>query len=280
MRFLVSTRGTADMRRLPPSMRALILTACALIAALGTVFNPMPTATAGEPHGTVAVGSGLNEKLPMTGLTPAKLIPNLSSVHYRISTASPDCQAFFDQGLGSLYFYVWMEASRSFETAALKDPDCALAWWGLSRALDRWGRGDSANKALQKAHELRDRASHREQLLIQARIQEKGLPPYAGGNAEAHKKAATETIDSMISLFDDDEEAWFYRAQLGGGERLFGGTAAAAPFYKALVRLNPLHPAANHELLHHYENIQRPALGWLHAESYIKSSPATPHAFH
>src|SRR2546429_634967 len=155
MRFLVSTRGTADMRRLLPSMRAmLILTACALIAALGTVFNPMPTATAGEPHGTVAVGSGLNEKLPMTGLTPAKLIPNLCSVHYRISTSSPDCQEFFDQGLGYLYSYVWMEASRSFETAVQKDPDCAIAWWGLSRALERRGRGDAANQALQKAHEL------------------------------------------------------------------------------------------------------------------------------
>jgi Tfp pilus assembly protein PilF len=272
---------------LPPIRVILILTASALIAAQqSSSKSPTPagsSASAPTPPMTspaVAAGSGINRKMPLTGLTPAKLIPNLCSVHYRISTLEPDCQAFFDQGLGYLYSYVWMEASRSFETAAQKDPDCALAWWGLSRALDRWGRGDAANKALQKAHELRDRASHREQLLIQARLQEKGLPPYAGGNAEAHKKAATETIDSMISLFDDDEEAWFYRAQLGGGERLFGGTAASAPFYKALVRLNPLHPAANHELLHHYENIQRPALGWLYAENYIKSSPGIPHPFH
>jgi hypothetical protein len=173
-----------------------------------------------------------------------------------------------------------MESSRSFETAAQKDPDCALAWWGLSRALDRWGRGDAANKALQKAENLRDRASHREQLLIQARMQEKGLAPYAGGSADAHKKAATDTIDTMISLFDDDEEAWFYRAQLGGGQHLFGGTTASAPFYKAMIRINPMHPAANHELLHHYENIQRPALGWIYAENYIKSSPGIPHPFH
>src|SRR5947209_18981588 len=219
-------------------------------------------------------------KLPLCGFVPAQHFPGLCVVQYRVSTSSDDCQKFFDQGLGYLYSYVWMEASRSFETAAQKDPDCALAWWGLSRALDRWGRGDAANKALQQAHELRDRASHREQLLIQARPQEKGLPPYSGGNAEAHRKAATETIDTMISLFDDDEEAWFYRAQLGGGERLFGGTVASAPFYKAMIRLNPMHPAANHELLHHYENIQRPALGWIHAESYIKSSPGIPHAFH
>src|SRR5262249_4962434 len=49
---------------------------------------------------------------------------------------------------------------------------------------------------------------------------------------------------------------------------------------KALLRVNPLHPGANHELLHFYENFQRPALGWVHAENYIKSSPGIPHAFH
>jgi Tfp pilus assembly protein PilF len=227
-------------------------------------------------------------KMPLSGLAPGKIIPDLSSVRYRVSTDSKECQTFCDQGLGYLYSYVWMEASRSFETATQKDPECALAWWGLSRALDRWAWGDpakqglheAANKALQKSYDLRDRASHREQLLIQARMQEKGLAPFANGSAEARKKTATDTIDTMISLFDDDEEAWFYRAQLGGGENLFGGNSSSAPFYKALVRINALHPAANHELLHHYENIQRPALGWVYAENYIKSSPGIPHPFH
>jgi Tfp pilus assembly protein PilF len=262
-----------------------ILIALALIAAQEPPIKTPNASAAITPAKVTNSSNGAsqeskNGKMPLTGLAAAKLIPNLCSVHYRVSTSSPDCQAFFDQGLGYLYSYVWMESSRSFETAAQKDPDCALAWWGLSRALDRWGRAESANKALQKAHDLRDRASHREQLLIQARMQEKGMAPYAGGTAEAHKKGATDTIDTMISLLDGDEEAWFYRAQLGGGEHLFGGTTASAPFYKAMIRIDPMHPAANHELLHHYENIQRPALGWIYAENFIKSSPGIPHPFH
>ena len=44
--------------------------------------------------------------------------------------------------------------------------------------------------------------------------------------------------------------------------------------------MNPLHPGANHELVHYFENIKRPALGWPHAENYIKSSPGIPHAYH
>src|SRR5262249_55378835 len=97
-------------------------------------------------------------KLPLTGLSPAKISPNLCLLKYRVSTASPECQAHFDHGLGYFYSYVWMEAARSFETATRYDPDCALAWWGLSRALERWGKSNHT-KALEKAAELRSRAS-------------------------------------------------------------------------------------------------------------------------
>jgi tetratricopeptide (TPR) repeat protein len=219
-------------------------------------------------------------KMPMTGLAPAKLVPGLCVVRYRVTTTSPECQAFFDQGLGYLYSYVWMESARSFETATHMDPDCAMAWWGLSRALDRWhGVGRNPIKPLKKAHELLPHASYCEQQLILARAQEKGLIADLR-TGEARKKAAIDTIDKLLSQYDDDEEAWFYRAQLGGGSDLFGGQVSAVPFYKALVRVNPLHPGANHELLHFYERCQRPALGWKYAEAYIQSSPLIPHAFH
>ncbi len=78
--------------------------------------------------------------MPHSKLPPAELIPNLCVVTYRISTGSPECQAFFDQGLGFYYSYTWAEAVRSFETATKYDPGCAMAWWGLSKACEKWGR--------------------------------------------------------------------------------------------------------------------------------------------
>src|SRR5436309_8102104 len=99
--------------------------------------------------------------LPITKLAPGKVIANLCQVKYRVSTTSPECQAFFDQGLGYYYSYVWMEAARSFETAAKHDPDCAMAWWALSRSLERYGKGNQ-NEALKKAQALLPRCSHRE----------------------------------------------------------------------------------------------------------------------
>jgi tetratricopeptide (TPR) repeat protein len=211
------------------------------------------------------------DKMPWSGLTPAKPHPGLCLLTYRISTNSPECQAFFDQGLAYYYAYVYMEASRSFETATRYDPDCAMAWWGLSRALEKHGRGGT-NESLRIAQKLLPKASDREQMLITARLQEKGMAPNTP--PAQRKKLAAKTLDDLLTLYDDDEEAWFYRAQLTDG-----GTAAV-PYYKALLRINPLHPGANHELVHFYEGFQRPALGWVYAENFIKSSPGIPHPFH
>ncbi len=250
------------------------------LAAAGEEPNPPPPPARqpGRQPPAPPATTPVPGKLPVTKLAPAKVIPNLCVLKYAITTKSPECQTFFDQGLAYFYSYVWMEAARNFETATERDPDCALAWWGLSRALERYGRGD-ATKALTKANELLAKASHREQQLITTRMQEKGLAPNVG-DAEARKKAAIATLDSMITLYDDDEEAWYYRAQLAGGSGLFGGKASAVPFYKALLRINPLHPGANHELVHYYETSQRPALGWVYSENYIKSSPGIPHPWH
>src|SRR5262245_59623480 len=261
-----------------------LVLALAASAAWAAAPPPRKSAAREDPPAYPRRGKGRRPALPVPGgmplsrLAPAKLVHGLCVLKYRVTTTSPQCQAFFDQALGYYYSYVWMEAARSFETALSHDPNCALAWWGLARALQRYGRGDST-KALLKAWELREHASDREQMLIKATMQEKGQLPGVG-DGEQRKMKAIATIDEMLALYEDDEEAWYYRAQLAGGEGLFGGKASSVPFYKALLKVNPLHPGANHELLHFYENFHRPALGWGHAEKYIESSPGLPHAFH
>ncbi len=237
--------------------------------------------------------------MPLTGLTPAKPMFEACLYRYGVSTTNSQCQAFVDQGLGMYYSYVWIEAARAFETALSHDPECAYAWLMLSRSMEKWGRTgavvsaspyqaivggsvqvklpvrvgkSAADYALEVARNLMPKANHREQLLIQARLQEKGMWPDT--SADQRTKRAVQSLDELLTLYEDDEEGWFWRAQLAEGVN------GKTPFYKALLRLNPIHPGANHELVHFYENIRRPALGWPFAEGYIKSSPGIPHAFH
>ena len=123
----------------------MILTAflpAMLLGLAGPALNPLP-----------AAHKPAEDRMPFTKLAPAKIIPNLCVLRYPISTTSAECQAHFDQGLGYFYSYVWMEAARSFETAARHDPTCPMAWWGLSRALERMGQSQQM-EALQKAQAL------------------------------------------------------------------------------------------------------------------------------
>lgn len=240
-------------------------------------------------------------KMPLSGLNPAKPMFDVCVYNYPVGTTNPLCQAFVNQGLGQYYSYVWIDAARAFETATQLDPECAYAWLMLHRSLEKWGRPGvtpSANPhvaalgglafarlpdrvgknatdfALDTARRLMPKANPREQLHIQARLQEKGMWPGVG--PDERRKKACQSLDELLMLHEDDEEGWFWRAQLAAGD----GPNAAAVFYKALLKVNPLHPGANHEFVHFYENVRRPALGWPYAVNYIKSSPGIPHAHH
>ena len=142
------------------------------------------------------------------------------------------------------------------------DPDCAMAWWGLSRALEKWGTATRTRRCIKAGELQRQGQPPRTAADPGAACRRRDCVPGVG-DADARKKAAVATLDNMLAVYDDDEEAWYYRAQLAGGDRGFGGEVSAVPFYKALLRINPLHPGANHELLHFYENYRRPALGWI-----------------
>src|SRR5438552_3994366 len=142
-----------------PGRTAMIRRLCTVAALLAAAPG-----VGQQPSGNLYNPPAKPEPLPITKLAPAKIIPNLCLLKYRVSTRSPECQAHFDQGLGYFYSYVWMEAARSFETAAKYDPECAMAWWGLSRAIQEW-RGDGC-EPLKKAQSLLPKCSDRERRLI------------------------------------------------------------------------------------------------------------------
>ena len=213
-------------------------------------------------------------KLPLSGLAPAKPHPGLCVLRYPVTTRSPECQAFCDQGLGYFNSYVYLEAVRSYETATRLDPDCALAWLGLCRSFERWhSKQADAEKALARAKDLLPKTPTREALLIKAKLAEKATT----GTAETRRREAAKFLDELLSLYDDDEEGWYARAQIA---QATDGSTAAVPYYKALLRVNPLHAGAHHELVHIYEGLQRPALGWQHALGYMESTPGIAHPFH
>src|SRR5207248_2901617 len=184
-------------------LSGLALVAVAAVISAG--LRP-PLARADDPYTPPKDGevAPAKDPMPLSKLAPAKPMFDACVYRYPVSTTDPRCQAFVNQGLGMYYSYVWIEAVRSFETALRHDPECAYAWLMLHRSLEKWGGGGGTvtagpfaaavgglvharlpervgksprDYALEMARKLMPRANHREQLLIQARLQEKGMWP-------------------------------------------------------------------------------------------------------
>jgi len=95
----------------------------------------------------------------------AVLIPGCGdAVNFPISSKKPDAQKFFTQGIGQLHGFWYYEAERSFRQVAALDPECAMAYWGMSMA--NVNNEKRASAFIKKATPLKAKATPREQKWI------------------------------------------------------------------------------------------------------------------
>ena len=59
---------------------------------------------------------------------------DLGAYSRKVSTTSPEAQLWFDRGLNWLFGFNHAEAIKCFRKALAQDPECAMAWWGVSYA--------------------------------------------------------------------------------------------------------------------------------------------------
>src|SRR2546421_11637670 len=71
---------------------------------------------------------------PAPAAAPPPLFEGLGTHPRKVTTASPDAQKYFDQGLAFLFAFNHDEAIRSFKHASALDPDSAMAHWGVAVA--------------------------------------------------------------------------------------------------------------------------------------------------
>jgi tetratricopeptide (TPR) repeat protein len=220
--------------------------------------------------------------LPVPALTPTstqavpqaaqpKLFDGLGMLSHPITTRSPEAQAYYEQGLRTWHAYVSPisvknGAAVNFQYAANLDPDCAMAYWGLSLCVsdrDVMKPLDAANRAVELA--LKN-GTDKERRFAAARVLEL--------SGAARREEFLEALDGAIAAYPDDVELWIWRG------KVHGTGLAAIPYQLAAHRIRPEHPSPNHELVHAYEGIDRPALGWPFTVGFRQSAPNMPHAHH
>ena len=120
---------------------------------------------------STACHSGMQMKaLPAPESLPVPVkMTGIGNSHLAI-TATPEAQAWFNQGLNLLHDFWDYESERAFQQGVRVDPNCAMCYWGLYQALMfRNGIPNAYTKqALANAVRLKSQVSKHEQLYIDA----------------------------------------------------------------------------------------------------------------
>ena len=133
----------------------------------------------------------------------ATLMGNTGYVHFEVTGLSKDAQAFFDQGIGQLHGFWYLEAERSFRQVAALQPDCPMAYWGMAMAnLTNAKRAKGfIEEAVKKEKDAK--ISEREHKWIAA------LSDFYTdkSNDKLRKKKYVESLQSLMKEYPDDVEA-------------------------------------------------------------------------
>jgi tetratricopeptide (TPR) repeat protein len=223
------------------------------------------------------------EKLP----SPLKLT-GIGNSHLKI-TATPEAQAWFDQGLNLLHDFWDYEAARAFEQAARVDPKCAMCYWGLSRALTNYHNlgGGYSSAALDKAVELKSHASKKEQLYIEATVEaraESSAAERAPSDPNAESKS-TALWRQVVKKDRKDTQAKIFLAEsLMSGFDDAGepkaGTKKGISILDEVVKGSPDDSAANHYWIHAMEPSNHPERAIASAKKLAALAPSSGHMVH
>lgn len=226
---------------------------------------------------------------------PAVLHPGIGDHHHPISTANPDAQKFFDQGLTLVFGFNHDEALRSFERAAALDPKSPMALWGVALVLGAnyndpgsTERNQKAYHAIQQAMALLDGAPERERDYVRALARR-----YAAdgkGDLAALAAAYKDAMGELMRKYPDDmDAATLYAESLmnlnpwklwDAAGNPAPGTLEIVQVLESVLRREPQHPGANHYYIHAIEASPNPERALASAERLKSLVPAAGHLVH
>ncbi len=223
----------------------------------------------------------------------AKLIPDIGTANFPITTKNPLAQQYFNQGMNMVYTYWWYEGERAFRQVINLDPECAMGYWGLAFAASEGsfvtGR---AKEFLTKALEHREKVSDREQMYLDAYFHKTGHFGYGVPVEEirypSHAKFL-QGMESLVQKYPDDLEAKVLYAS--GLEQTYGesqarnqftesGRERAEAIYQQVLRVKPLHTGVNHYRIHLWDGFLNAKYALGSCEPLAAGASNVGHALH
>ena len=199
------------------------------------------------------------------------------AVNFPISSKKPDAQKFFTQGIGQLHGFWYYEAERSFRQVAALDPECAMAYWGMSMA--NVNNEKRASAFIKKATPLKAKATPREQKWI-ATLENL----YRDNDKRDKKQKSLDCIKDFETLVQDDPKdieakaflvwrIWFSRE-----EAPMSSLQAVDALLDQIFAAVPNHPAHHYRI--HLWDQSKPILALKSGAQCGQSAPGIAHMWH
>ncbi|HEX6850995.1 MAG TPA: hypothetical protein VF139_06275 [Candidatus Polarisedimenticolaceae bacterium] len=238
---------------------------------------------------------------PAAPPTPASAVPMFDGLgsHVRpVTTASPESQRYFDQGLNFLFAFNHDEAIRSFTRATELDPGNAMAWWGIAtangphinfplvpeeRAKAAWAASEKARAAAAKVDQKPADAALIGTLAARyANPQPADRKPLDEAYAAAMREVAARFPDDadVASLFAEsmmDLRPWDLWLKDGTAQP---GTEEIVSTLEGVLAKAPEHPLANHLYIHAVEASPNPEKATAAADRLRTLQPGLGHMVH
>ncbi len=236
---------------------------------------------------------------------------DLGSFHRPVTTCDADAQTWFNRGLAWTYGFNHEEAVACFRKAANADPECAMAYWGISYAIgpnynkqwEAFDELDAANSLMEaydnaeRASALSDRCSRAEAGLIEAlkarypaREPAEDMTPWNDAYAAAMRLVYNENPE------DVDVEALFAEALMNrtpwelwdlktgtvaeGADTLEARTVLESAIGRLVESGSPAHPGLLHMYIHLMEMSPTPELALNAADGLRGLVPDSGHLQH
>ncbi|HEV8108958.1 MAG TPA: hypothetical protein VGP97_15685 [Burkholderiales bacterium] len=249
-------------------MRSLVTVLCAgLLAA--------PAAALAHEEGQQAAGGAAQVRL--------------GKVHFATS-CDRDVARTFDTALALLHSFWVREAIEGFDLVLKRDPQCAIAYWGIAMALQQnplTGQPPTAQttkaaiEALDKAKAIGAKTQReRDYLAAIELIYRDGETPF-----RARRLAYEKAMEQLAQRYPDDTEAAIFHAlsldmSADLTDKTYANQLKAAQILERLFREQPEHPGVAHYLIHSYDYPPIAHRGLDAARRYSQIAPDNPHALH
>lgn len=226
----------------------------------------------------------------------AQLFEGMGSHTMAITTHSAVAQEYFNQGLAWMHAFNHDEAIRSFARAAQLDPECAMAWWGISlsegpnynapvmddeRSKNAWG-------ALQEAMARMDGVSSLERDLIEA-LSHRYADPWPEDRTHLEQAYADAMAEVWADYPDNSDVGAMYAESLmiqrpwklyDINRESIGDTPKILSVLERVMEMDLGHPGVFHLYVHAVEPGSEPVRALAAADHLRNLMPGAGHMLH